>query len=204
VHNEFGRIRTRVDRAFNVAGRKGEGTRGGNGDAQRNDSPRQQSIEVKRLYRRLARRLHPDLRGEQDELSRRYWELAREANMRGDLPLLRTLIHLVEIIGDGEEMATSVMQAEERRLREAIRIERSAIESLRNDELYALRDRLDDEEWRKEHRGEIERELEEVEREIARCDTFLAPILSLRESSEPQAVQNILENFVETMYFNNR
>jgi hypothetical protein len=207
VHNEFGRIRSRVEGAVNVGERRQRGkpaTNSAGHGIDGADSPRQRALQARDLYRRLAKRLHPDLHGEHDELSKKYWELVQEGNMRGDLPLLRTLLHLVETIGDMHTMGSRTLQAEEERLREALKSERAIVDSLKNEEIYRTADKLKDKEWIAARTAELEGELRGVEEEIEKCDRFLAPILSLRQSSEPYIVQKTWEDFVETMYLNNR
>jgi ribosomal protein L15 len=207
VHNEFGRIRSRVEGAVNVGERRGRGKSAGSGAAgapHEADSPRQRALQGRDLYRRLAKRLHPDLHGDHDPLSKKYWELVQEANMRGDLPLLRTLLHLVETFVDMNAMSSRTLEAEEDRLRAAVKGERAIVDSLKNEEVYGLAEKLKDEEWIAARTAELESELRGVEEEIEKCDRFLAPILSLRQSNEPYIVQKTWEDFVETMYLNNR
>jgi hypothetical protein len=208
VHNEFGRIRSRVEGAVNVGERRQRGkpaaANGAGHDNHGADSPRQRALQARDLYRRLAKRLHPDLHGDHDELSKKYWELVQEGNMRGDLPLLRTLLHLIETIGDMHAMGSRTLEAEEQRLHEAVKSERAIVDSLKNEEIYRICDKLKDEQWIAARTAELEAELRGVEEEIEKCDRFLAPILSLRQSSEPYIVQKTWEDFVETMYLNNR
>lgn len=55
--------------------------------------------EVKRLYRRLCLRLHPDLAGADNPLFARYWPLLQEAYRSADLELLNALQRLVPETG---------------------------------------------------------------------------------------------------------
>ncbi|MEP7217586.1 MAG: hypothetical protein ABI876_01650 [Bacteroidota bacterium] len=207
VRNEFARVRARMQQAFSKGERKDLddawrpspfADHGPDGTA-----PGRRMGEVREIYRHLAKRLHPDAGGDEIPTRRKYWDLVQNAYQRHDLPLLRTLAHLVRTLADPTAEG-GTPAAEERRLTEALRAERAHVQSLLHDELYEMREKLDDDHWVDERRYELESELEEVEEEIAKCDRFLAPILSGEKVPPPYIVQNIWSSFVDDMYINNR
>jgi hypothetical protein len=63
---------------------------------------------------------------------------------------------------------------------------------------------MSDERWVASRRYALEGDLAGIEREIAKCDRFLAPILSGGKMPSPETVRNIWSSFVEDMYLNNR
>jgi hypothetical protein len=66
-----------------------------------------------------------------------------------------------------------------------------------------MREGMDDVRWVAMRRQSIEDDLAGIEREIGKCDRFLAPILAGQLAS-PEVVGNIWSSFVEDMYLNNR
>jgi hypothetical protein len=202
VGAEFGRIEARAERRAGEMQRR-QGRRPASADAE--ESPRARADEGRRLYRQLARRLHPDARGGEDELARRYWHLAQEGYLRGDLQLLRALVHLVSEVDVVYHTGIDALAAEEKRLAAAITAERARIDAITIAEPYTIRDMLEDPEWAAARRRSFEEELEGIDREIEKCNGFLDPILATAKDASPPAVaRDVWANFVETMYFNNR
>jgi hypothetical protein len=80
--------------------------------------------EARELYRRLCRRLHPDLLGAEHPAYRRYWALMQQAYRHADLELLRALDQLVPRVragpGDGWQALQQFIAALRRRERELL------------------------------------------------------------------------------------
>jgi hypothetical protein len=196
VMNENGELRSRMHRAL----RSRDASEGDHADG-----PRQRAGQSREIYRRLARRLHPDARGGADAVSRRYWDVVQQAYLRGDLEMLRALQHLVHEMGSGEPLQAQVFEAEEQRLFAAIAAERRRLGALRGSEPYTLADALYDDAWIAERHARHEAEIAEIEREIGACDRFLDPIFdSVRASGEPAEVASLWHDFVERMYLSGR
>jgi hypothetical protein len=211
VRNEFARVRSRMQAAFSAQRRKEvddawrpspfiEHGREGAGNA----SARRRADELRELYRMLVKRLHPDARRSGGLADHDYWNLVQRGYLLGDLPLLRTLAHLVETLGEGESGATLDPFSEERRLRSALRAEQAQIDSLRRDDIYQMRDELDNDRWVSARRAAMQADVDALEIEIAKCDRFLAPILSGQKAPPPEIVKSIWSSFVEDMYINSR
>lgn len=203
VGAEFQRIGARAERVEGEMRRR-EGRRSDRAD-QSGESPRTRQEESRRLYRQLARRLHPDVCGTEHTVTARYWHLAQEGYLRHDLQLLRALVHLVSEVDRDLSAGTDALAAEETRLRRSIGAELSQIEALSTTEPYSIREDLEREEWTIVRRQQLESELATIEQEIEKCNGFLDPILATAKDASPPAIaRDIWENFVETMYFNNR
>lgn len=65
---------------------------------------KRETSELKQLYRRLARRLHPDVSRTESEVSKKRWEQLQTAYAAGDLEKLRAL----EAVCDADETGLSV------------------------------------------------------------------------------------------------
>jgi len=211
VRKEFARVRTRMQQAFSEEHRREANAAWqhspfitSNGAPESNGSARRRAEEARDLYRCLAKRLHPDVRREGGERERNYWDLVQRGYHRHDLPLLRTLKHLVDTLEERDRNEIDELRGEEMRLEAAVRGERAQIDSIRRDELYRMRRGMEDEHWVARHRRELEHEIERIDGEIEACDHFLAPILSGQKTPPPHTVQTIWSSFVEDMYINSR
>ena len=65
---------------------------------------RQREIEIKQLYRKLARRLHPDSRNYTGSEASQHWEALQAAYERGDLEKMQT----IEVLCDADESGLSI------------------------------------------------------------------------------------------------
>jgi hypothetical protein len=197
VMSENGEIDARMNRSLRYRDRREP--------QQAEETPRTRMAQGRDLYRRLARRLHPDARGGADPIARRYWDVVQEAYLRGDLDMLRALDHLVYEMGPGAMIAPGALEGEEHRLGEAIRSERRRLATLRETEPYTLRDALFDDAWVDERRHHHEGELAGVESEIEACNAFLDPIFeSVKANEPPHVVESLWSDFVERMYLSGR
>lgn len=215
VGNEFAEIRQRVRRAVgqedpaprSSGPSRSRGAAGGSAPADGEGTPRQRMEEARRLYRSLAKKLHPDVRPEADELSGVYWDLVQKGYLRGDLQLLRTLENVVESAGGAGAAgrASATPEAEETRLTGAVAQEERRLAALKAGEPFTLKEQLEDEQWVAGRRAGMEKELAAVEEEIDKCNRFLDPILeSARSASPPEVARDIWANWVDEMYFNHR
>ncbi len=213
VRNEFLRIRARLQQSFNEEHRRQSDeawrpspfiNHTGASEPSAAATVKRRAEEARDLYRLLAKRLHPDVRRDAGELERTYWDLVQKGYDRHDLPLLRTLKHLVDTLEERQTDLMAELAAEEHRLDAAVRAERAQVESLMRDELYKMRRGLDDDRWIAGQRQELELEIAGIEEEITKCDRFLAPILSGQKSPPPHVVQSIWSSFVEDVYINSR
>jgi hypothetical protein len=96
----FGDILDAFEEAFEEADSFGPASNG-------NSTP-PQSSGCKELYRALARRLHPDARGELTNQQTEWWHQVQAAYQAGDVEQLRTILTLCEIDEHGITSKTSV------------------------------------------------------------------------------------------------
>ncbi|PLS30911.1 DnaJ-like protein [Bifidobacterium margollesii] len=105
--------------------------------------------ELKRLFRRLARRCHPDLHPG-DERRAEYYAMAQHALVSGDLDMMKALDVATADMTD--DMGLDRLSAEELRfeidmLEDRLRSVKHRLEVLTSTEPYTLGDRLSDVEW---------------------------------------------------------
>ena len=212
VRTEFARVRARMQAAFSADRRKefDDSWRPSavveHATAPETATPsttKRRAEELRDLYRVLAKRLHPDARQVGDgEPRRAYWDLVQRGYQRGDIPLLRTLVHLVEMLGTLDGQAEPDVEIE--RLRMAVRSERAQLDVLKRDELYQLGDLMNNPDWVADRRARFQADIAQIEQDAAKCDRFLAPILSGQNYAPPEVVRTIWSSFVEDTYINNR
>ena len=215
VYREFERLRAQVHRMSSGTPPNGsfEHENPGTHHSQRPNPGRtpesrirEERIECKKLYRKLAKRLHPDITAGEDPLEKTYWELTRTGYERGDLELLRTLVNVVESgPAVGREGRIESTAEEIVRLIEIVDREERRIGEIETTEPWSTRLKFDDPRWVAERQQGLEKKISEIEEETARYDEFLAPILSRGgERVTPSSVSDIWSNFVEDVYLSGR
>lgn len=214
VYKEFEQIRARIVRETGKAEHKAEGhgwwipdtttVVDSDGTAQ----PRRRKEELRNLYRRLAKRLHPDTSRGENPLTEMWWDVVQRSYEREDLNALHTMVNIVETVGtkEGEcEPTLHQLEAEEGRLERILATEQERLRALKEQEPYTLKETLRDEAWIAEKRAALSAELQSIGEETAKCDTFLAPILAGKgEEIQPETVQTLWSNFLEDVYLSGR
>ena len=65
----------------------------------------EESIELKKIYKQLAKKLHPDMNVKVTKKQEQLWSLVQDAYKRGDLELLKSLEHIAGELSDQLEDA---------------------------------------------------------------------------------------------------
>ncbi len=206
VRTEFARVRARLHKPQNDGGRRSINAEWGI-EQTHHESTRTRAEELRDLYRGLVRRLHPDAAAERegdDGQRRHYWDLVQLGYFRGDIGLLRTLAHVVETLGNTEEISIDLLAIEEHRLKSAIRSEQAHIDLLMETDLIRMRADFDLPDRINELRDEMKSEIAELEANILTCDTFLKSVLGGRKIPPPEVLQTLWSDFVEHVYINKR
>ena len=109
-----------------------------------------ESKELKRLYRILAKRLHPDLNPDDPERAR-YFELAQRAYENGNLDALRSIEVATAVFGpfeaDVEVEGADELNAELALLQAQLALLHEKLETLVHERPYCLGELLDDPSW---------------------------------------------------------
>lgn len=215
VYKEFENIRSRVMRETAKAAKKADGKGLLGSDITVNQEPvtAQRRKELRECYRTLAKRLHPDTRKVDNPLTETWWELVQRSYQRHDIHSLRTLLNIVETTGtmatanvtNSAEPTPIILEQEKQNLEQIIATEQERLRTLQKEEPYSIRQKLDDETWIAQQKQELQKEIETVKVETAKCDEFLKPILAgTTENITPETVQTIWSNFIEDAYLSGR
>lgn len=113
--------------------------------------------EIKRLYRRLVKLVHPDLNPHQTKEQKELWHQLQEAYRNNDLVWLRELNVLIVFKTKGHE------EVEIEDLEDKIEAVREEIALLKEEDLYQMRELVIDEEWIEAYKEQYERERSDFE-----------------------------------------
>ena len=124
--------------------------------------------ELKRLYRRVVKALHPDLHPDMEQQKVELFYRAVKAYENGDLDTLRIIDEMVseETLLATQKNALQALVKEKDRLRNLIDSVRDSINEIKNDYPYILKDLISSEEKIAERRKELEELYEEYQRAI--------------------------------------
>lgn len=135
-----------------------------------------EKIELKKLYKRLVHRLHPDLHPEQSEWERELFLKVQEAYREGNLERLRELeAELDAGMPSDSANSGSIEDWEERIsiLKEQIEKIKKEINQIENDFPFTYRDKLNDKEWVSAKQEEIRAAIEQLKAEKQRLEKIL-------------------------------
>lgn len=113
--------------------------------------------EIKRLYRRLVKLVHPDLNPHQTKEQKELWHQLQEEYRNNDLVWLRELNVLIVFKTKGHE------EVEIEDLEDKIEAVREEIALLKEEDLYQMRELVFDEEWIDAYKEQYERERSDFE-----------------------------------------
>jgi hypothetical protein len=135
-----------------------------------------EKVELKRLYKQLVHRLHPDLHPEQTEWERELFLKVQEAYRNEDLERLR---QLEAELNAGMPFASvendTIDEWEERiqKLKDQIDAIRKEIEELENTFPFTYRDKIDDKEWISAMQEELRVRIEMLQKEKERLQQIV-------------------------------
>lgn len=144
---------------------------------------KEESEELHRLYRTLARRLHPDVNPGQGEYDQHLWQWAEDAYEQGNLRDLRALIAMIGPVS-GEMVlppAAGVPVLDQWRrhaegLRQQIQSQQDSITALEHDFPCSEREHLADAGWVAAQRVQNLTELQVVQGVIKSCEQLVAQL----------------------------
>ena len=162
-------------------GEEGNGSKNGGEDGEENLSIAQR---IKRLYRKIVKRLHPDVRPDLSEHEKDLFQQAQTAYGRGDLETLERIWQELEGMDAPEETFADTPEDIEKmkkileNLKNLVRELQREITSIRSEFPYTMRELLENEELLGEKKAALQRQLQEI-REAN--DSLAETIEQLRE-----------------------
>lgn len=120
--------------------------------------PEDESQELKRLYRKIVKALHPDIHPDISPEQLELFHHAVEAYKNGDLETLRIISAMLgdDIAYMNNEDSISRLRKEKARLEEMIRSVRDSIAKIKQDYPYTMKEILEDEDKLAQRKAELE------------------------------------------------
>ena len=143
--------------------------------------------ELRRLYRMLVRRLHPDLNGELDENGKLYWERVQTAYANCDVAELEALAVLTEARPPPACISTLEQLAmDNERLRREVTRLATELAKTKAGSPFDMEANLEDEGWVAAERSRAEARTAELERRRALLSERLAAVLLMGRPNDDE------------------
>lgn len=147
------------------------------------DSP-ERSAELRKLYKQLAKQLHPDINDNLAEEQKNLWHLVKEAYETGDLEKLKAMqvVYEKELAASGDETAALTddeLTLKIEVLKEGIKVLQQQLLQIRNEFPFTIEVQIKDEDWVNTQTGELKKELDKLQRYESELTLQYRQIISL-------------------------
>lgn len=136
--------------------------------------------EMKKLYRVIVKKLHPDLNPKITEAEKELFYRATECHKHGDLTAIRIIFEIVgseEVKDETTTSPTDSLEKEATRLETLVKSVQKDIEKIKSTEPYIWQVYLYDENKKNEKLNELEREIENFENAIRTQEEYIRELL---------------------------
>ena len=130
-----------------------------------------ESRKITDLYRKLVKKLHPDINPELYALNKALWDQAQEAYIKNDTEGLESLWLIAQgIVGNSGDTMTSLEQLQQREdaLRKSIEDTKVLIDTITSRHPYILKDKLADRSWVEAEQNSLKQEISDLSVEKSR------------------------------------
>ena len=115
--------------------------------------------ELKRLYRKICQRYHPDVAGSDAERGKQIWPMLQHAYRTCDLDLLKALAATLDLPGKAAPEASDDLDSEIKRLNSQIKKQSERLTRILSEPPFSYRDKLEDSEWIAAKQEELRQEI---------------------------------------------
>ena len=140
------------------------------------------SDELRKLYRALVKKLHPDLNPNLSERHKELWLSVQHAYAASDLEALRLYASIADNLAEGTPpaapMALDLLRSEQEKLLQRINDLRERLKNLRASEPFASGDLLDDPAWVAAKRADIQTKINLANGQEKLLESLLQPLLA--------------------------
>ncbi|MBP6964640.1 MAG: hypothetical protein KBC96_09565 [Armatimonadetes bacterium] len=135
----------------------------------------EESEEFRSLFRRLVKKLHPDVNPDQSEAAKNLWLQVQAAYENGDLEQLRALALLAEDIPEDYTLPDSLnlMRDKLSSLMDKILMMRERLEKLRGHPLLQMEDKLNDRDWVSSQQEVIREQISHEQEQLSALEEML-------------------------------
>lgn len=168
-------------------GGDGEAGDKASGEKGRTEEKAERMPDAKELYRKIVKRLHPDVNPDATEREKELFSRAVTAYQEGDILTLQDIYH--EVFGDGtaEDEGRKAQSYEELtalrdRLKEQIRLLQEEIRTIRESFPYNMKELLDDPEAVAAKREELQRQISQNDEALKRLNGILKEVVREMEA----------------------
>ena len=136
--------------------------------------------EMKKLYRVIVKKLHPDLNPKITDAEKELFYRATESHKNGDLTAIRLIFEIVESDDVKDEITTSPtdsLEKEATRLETLVESVQKEIEKIKSTEPYIWKVYFDDENKKNEKLNGLERDIENFENAIRTQEEYIKELL---------------------------
>ncbi|HYF02286.1 MAG TPA: hypothetical protein VEC36_02840 [Patescibacteria group bacterium] len=141
------------------------------------------SSEIPKLYRAIAKKLHPDAAGDVTGNFKKFWANVQEAYQKRNLQKLRAL-HQILCVEDqftgkfeSEKTELEALEREVRQLEQKTESEKRKLTRIKTNEPFTFKDQIQDETWIAAQMKKLELQLLKKEREIEQANEILKEII---------------------------
>lgn len=169
--------------------------------------------ELVKMYRTLAKQLHPDSTGDDSLDTATVWHRVQQAYASKNVSQMKSLLSLMGaddmIKGQATDWDVDRWQLEVEKMETRVRVEQRKLRKLRSEEPFTMEHLLDNESWRSSHRRNLEQAVSAKQHEISENTAryteltggSLPPGSEVVKSKEQQSFE---EDFLTNTYFGQR